>query len=42
MTSPRTQRNPVFAMPHCLRVFQTYLGAHLYLVFVLTLMAGLA
>ena len=35
-------RNPVRDVPHYLRVFQAYLGARIYLVFALTLVAALA
>ncbi|MCF7993484.1 MAG: ABC transporter ATP-binding protein/permease [Chromatiaceae bacterium] len=35
-------RNPARDIPHYLRIFQTYLGARMYLIFALTLVAGLA
>jgi len=35
-------QNPIRDIPHYLRVFQTYLGARMYLVFALTLIAALA
>lgn len=35
-------RNPVRDIPHYLRVFQTYLGGRMYLIFALTLTAALA
>ena len=35
-------RNPLFDIPHYLRVFQTYLGARMYLIFGLALFAVVA
>ncbi len=35
-------RNPARDIPHYLRIFQTYLGGRMYLIFALTLIAGLA
>ncbi|NCC41621.1 MAG: ABC transporter ATP-binding protein, partial [Gammaproteobacteria bacterium] len=35
-------KNPARDIPRYLRIFQTYLGARMYLIFALTLVAGLA
>ena len=35
-------KNPARDIPHYLRIFQTYLGRRMYLIFVLSLIAGLA
>lgn len=35
-------RNPARSIPHYLRIFQTYLGSRMYLIFALSLVAGLA
>lgn len=35
-------RNPARDIPHYLRIFQTYLGGRMYLIFALSLVAGLA
>lgn len=35
-------RNPAWDIPHYLRIFQTYLGGRMYLIFGLSLVAGLA
>jgi ABC-type multidrug transport system fused ATPase/permease subunit len=40
--SQATIKNPVRDIPHYLRVFQDYLGARMYLVFALTMIAALA
>lgn len=41
MTAPAKTADPIRDIPHYLRVFQTYLGRRMYLIFALTLMAAL-
>ena len=42
MSPSDSTKNPARDIPHYLRIFQTYLGGRMYLIFALSLIAGLA